>query len=58
MKKSDKKVVRVGGKDTEEGTQGNLFSYESINKKGPDEKDMNKSTYRLFTKGRPFTIKV
>lgn len=58
MKKSDKKVVKVGVKGAEEGTQGSLFSCESLGKKIPDEKDMDKSTYRLFTKGRPFTIKV
>lgn len=58
MKKSDKKVVKVVGKGAEEATQGSLFSDESLGKKSPDEKDRDESTYRLFTKGRPFTIKI
>ncbi len=58
MKKSDKKVVKVNVKGAEEGTQVSLFSYEGFDKKSTDEKDVDKSTYRLVTKGRPFTIKV
>jgi len=58
MKKHVIKVEKTSKGSVEEGKQGNLFNYKiEDDSKGGVEKERDTSTYRLFTKGRPFTIK-